>query len=450
MTAHELMVRFISTLRSAGMRISVSEALDAMRVAELVGYQDRSLLRDALGLTVAKSAEEEGIYEACFDDFFSRSEFKAKSPTDGSDNPGSIEDAETLAPIGEMLLNGDMASLAQAMERAANEIGINQIRLFTQVNLYARRILEQMGLSDLESQIGAMRKIGTPQYSQQAGRLEAAREDLQQEVRAFVNRQLQVYARGEPDRIRDQYLRQMQLGSISPREKARLRIIIRQIARRLATRHARVQRKRRRGQLDVRRIIKKNASTDGVMFRTAFRHKKIERPKIVAICDVSRSVAASAEFLLLFLWSLREVLGGVRAFAFSSDLIEVTEILDKLDPEEAAKEILQKIGLGSTNYGCSFATFRKNWFDILDHKTTVIILGDARGNRTEPRADIVREISERSKRLIWLNPEGRLAWGTGDSAMLRYKNYCYLAKVCNSLADLEKVVSDLLEAERFG
>jgi uncharacterized protein with von Willebrand factor type A (vWA) domain len=245
-------------------------------------------------------------------------------------------------------------------------------------------------------------------------------------------------------------LREAHLGSIHPQDKARLRIIVRQIAQRLATRHARVMHKRRKGQLDVRRIVQKNAPTDGVMFRTAYRFKKIDRPKIVAICDVSGSVASSAEFLLLFLWSLRDVLGGVRAFAFSNDLIEVTEMLDKNGPDEAAKEILHAIGFGSTNYGNSLATFRKNWMDVLDHKTTVIILGDARGNRTEPRADIIREISERCKRLIWLNPEGRAAWGSGDSHMLRYKNYCHLAKVCNSIADLEEVVSALLEAERFG
>lgn len=307
-----------------------------------------------------------------------------------------------------------------------------------------------MGVTNLESQIGAMRRMGTAQGSQRADQLAEASEMLGDEVRDFVRRQLQVYAKGEPDRIRDQYLREMQLGSVSPQDKARLRIIVYQIAQRLATRHARVMRKKRKGQLDVRRILRKNIPNDGVLFQTAFRFKKIDRPKIVALCDVSRSVAASAEFLLLFLWSLREVLSGVRAFAFSNDMIEVSDILDKLEPEAAAKEILKRIGFGSTNYGDSLATFRKNWFDILDRKTTVIILGDGRGNRTEPRPDIVREISERVKRLIWLNPESRSAWGTGDSRMLRYKNYCHLAKVCNSIADLETVVTDLLEAERFG
>jgi len=430
-------------------RISVAEELDAMLVAEVVGYQDRILLRDALGLTVAKSVEEKEIYGVCFDDFFNREELREILAGD-RDEEGKTEEEKNLNTLGQMLLDGDRTGLLLAIEMAGNQVGISQIRLFTQINLYTERILEQMQLGGVQAEIGTMRRFGTPQMSLQADQLEIALDNLREDVREYVRRQFEIFARGEPDRIRDGFLYQMRLGSIKQRDKARLRIIIRQIARRLATRHARVLRKKRKGKLDVRRVIRTNIPNDGVLFRTAFRFKKIQRPKIVAICDVSGSMASSAEFLLYFLWSLREILSGVRAFAFSSDLIEVTEILDRLESEEATKKIMNAIGFGSTNYGNSLSTFRKNWMTIVDRKTTVIILGDARGKRTEPRIDIVREISERAKRLIWLNPEQRQVWGTGDSDMLRYKPFIHLAKVCNSIANLETVVSDLLEAERHG
>jgi uncharacterized protein with von Willebrand factor type A (vWA) domain len=447
MFAHELLVRFLTTLRASGVRISVAEELDAMLVAEVVGYQDRILLRDALGLTVAKSVEEKEIYEVCFDDFFNREELREILAGDRVEE-GKTGEEKNRNTLGQMLLEGDRTGLLLAIEMAGNQVGISQIRLFTQINLYTERILEQMDLGGVQAEIGTMRRFGTPQMSQQADELEIALDNLREDVREYVRRQFEVFARGEPDRIRDGFLYQMRLGSIKSRDKARLRIIIRAIARRLATRHARVLRKKRKGKLDVRRVIRTNIPNDGVLFRTAFRFKKIQRPKIVAICDVSGSMASSSEFLLFFLWSLRDVLSGMRAFAFSSDLIEVTEILDRLDPEEATKKIMNAIGFGATNYGNSLSTFRKNWMTIVDRKTTVIILGDARGKRTEPRIDIVREISERAKRLIWLNPEQRQVWGTGDSDMLRYKPYCHLAKVCNSVANLETVVSDLLEAER--
>ena len=50
----------------------------------------------------------------------------------------------------------------------------------------------------------------------------------------------------------------------------------------------------------------------------------------------------------------------------------------------------------------------------------------------------------KSKRIIFLNPEPKTLWGTGDSEMTRYTPYCHKAKVCSSLNDLEKVVEDLL------
>ena len=415
MFAHELLVRFLTTLRASGVRISVAEELDAMLVAEVVGYHDRILLRDALGLTVAKSVEEKEIYWVCFDDFFNREELREVLAGDHEAEDKTGEEQSTVNTLGQMLLDGDRTGLLLAIEMAGNQVGISQIRLFTQINLYTERILEQMQLGGVQAEIGTMRRFGTPQMSQQADELEIALDNLREDVREYVRRQFEMFARGEPDRIRDGFLYQMRLGSIKPRDKARLRIIIRAIARRLATRHARVLRKKRKGKLDVRRVIRTNIPNDGVLFRTAFRFKKVQRPKIVALCDVSGSMASSSEFLLYFLWSLREILSGVRAFAFSSDLIEVTEILDRLEPEEATKKIMNAIGFGATNYGNSLTTFRKNWITIVDHKTTVIVLGDARGKRTEPRVDIVKEISERAKRLIWLNPEQRQVWGTGDS-----------------------------------
>ncbi len=55
-------------------------------------------------------------------------------------------------------------------------------------------------------------------------------------------------------------------------------------------------------------------------------------------------------------------------------------------------------------------------------------------------------LSQRAKRIIWLNPEYRSAWGTGDSDMYRYSAFCNLVTVCNTLRHLERVITDLLES----
>ncbi len=65
--------------------------------------------------------------------------------------------------LGSLLATDDRATLATAMEQAAREAGIENIRFFTQKNLYARRILDRMGLRALERDMEAMRQAGTPE-----------------------------------------------------------------------------------------------------------------------------------------------------------------------------------------------------------------------------------------------------------------------------------------------
>jgi hypothetical protein len=123
----------------------------------------------------------------------------------------------------------------------------------------------------------------------------------------------------------------------------------------------------------------------------------------------------------------------------------VSDTLEKQTINEAITHIMTTAGFGSSNYGTAFADFEDGWMQHVTNKTTVIILGDARGNGTDPRADIVDRLSQRAKRTIWLNPEPRSAWGTGDSDIYRYAPYCSLVRVCGTLNDLERVIIDLLE-----
>ena len=78
----------------------------------------------------------------------------------------------------------------------------------------------------------------------------------------------------------------------------------------------------------------------------------------VVICDVSRSVAAAARFLL-FLYSLNEVIATLRAYAFSDHLTEISDIIEEKEVEVAIPEILDKIGFRPTDYGQSFADLKK-------------------------------------------------------------------------------------------
>ncbi len=450
--------RFFEAARGAGVRISPAESIDAVRAVEVVGYADRVVLRDTLGLVLAKTPEEKAAFAECFDLYFRREDFAAPEvdpePEMPDQEPGAAMPGQGggegegggAGGLARMLLDNDQAGLAASMEEAGEAAGVQNIRFFTQKNLYGRRVLDRMGLRAVEREITELHRDA--EELGRARRLERGVEGLRDQVRDYVERNLLLFARGENEEFREELLKSTRLSNLDRRDYDRMRVLVRAIAKKLAARYAKPRRRRLRGQLDARRTIRRNMGWGGIPMVTVWKERRIEKPRVIVLCDVSGSVAAMAQFLLMFLYALNEALSDIRSFAFAGSTIEVSEILETEAIEGAIAKILGIIGFGSSNYGNALRDFEEGWMSIVDRKSTVIILGDARGNRTEPRADIIQRISDRAKRVIWLNPEYRTSWGTGDSDMFRYAPHCQMVRVCNTLRDMERVVTNLLEMTR--
>ena len=446
--------RFFRAARGAGVHVSPAESIDAMRAVAKVGFEERSILRDTLLLTLAKSEDEKKSLGACFDLFFSQPE--PSRPDDANnDNRAANENQapesqsaqsaaggqpQNLGPLAQMLLSQDTSELAASIANAASAAGLSDIRYFTQRGLFSSRILEQMGIGRLNDDLDNL----TASNPALAERLTVATDALRETVRQQVSQALSLYGREEAENLRNEILRNAPLSRIEPRQIEQMRALIRQMARRLRERFSKPRKRQRRGHLDVRRTLRKNAAWGSVPFLTAWKRKHRDKPKIVAICDVSGSVARVSDFFLLLIHSLHEVVSDVRSFAFSGHLVEVSDILESKSAEEAMRDIMSTVGFGSSDYGSSFADFERQWMESVTPQTTVIVLGDARSNNLDPGADILRRISERSKRLVWLNPEGRMTWGWGDSEMPRYATFCNVVRQCATAQQLERAVSDIV------
>jgi uncharacterized protein with von Willebrand factor type A (vWA) domain len=451
--------RFFRAARGAGVHVSPAESIDAMRAVADVGFANRAILRDTLLLTLAKSEDEKQALGNCFDLFFSQPEVKDDTapedtaPEDTAEgaadsNAGDAPCGEAGAPspelgeLAQMLLARDRNAIAAALANAANAASLSDIRYFTQRGIFATRILEALGIARLRDDLDALNATNPSE----AERLNAATEALRETVRDTVNQALLLYGREEAENLRHEILRNAPLARLERRQVEQMKALIRAIARRLRERYSKPRKRQRRGHLDTRKTLRRNAAWGGVPFLTSWKRRHRDRPKIVALCDVSGSVAQVSDFFLLLIHSLHEVVDDVRSFAFSGNLIEVSDILDNKPPEEAMREIMSKVGFGSSDYGGSFADFEKGFMASVTPKTTVIVLGDARTNNLDPRADILRTISERAKRLVWLNPEGRMAWGWGDSEMPRYSAFCSVVRQCATAKQLERAVSDIVAA----
>ena len=441
---------FIHILRSSDLRVSTSESIDAMNVVSEIGLEDRSLLKHSLSFSLAKTLREKEIFSECFDNFFEENymnlnednSFQKNDEKDSKINDPVILDNNENS-LEELYNNSDRTSLMTAMALAARDANLQDIRLFTQVGMFTRKIFDEMGLEKLNNDIFQASREGNNKREE---KLKNIRESLRLEIREYIENQVKLRTSNTGKKLREDALSQMRLTQADRSDYKIMSDIIKKMARRLISVHSRRKRKAQRGLLDIRSTIRANQEYDGILFETIWKKTKVDRPKIVALCDVSGSVANVSRFFLMFLHSLTEILPNVRTFAFSNKAGEVTDLFENKDIEVAAAETLLLNGGGSTDYGQAFVDLEGLLENNIDRKTTVIILGDARSNYGDPRCDVLKTIQEKSKRILFLNPEPKSVWGTGDSEMLRFVPYCSKSKVCSSLFDLERVVDDMLRS----
>jgi uncharacterized protein with von Willebrand factor type A (vWA) domain len=299
-----------------------------------------------------------------------------------------------------------------------------------------QRLAEREGVDEFEQNIWRM---------EVQSRLERLRKILEQEVRKRM-----VEERGAED-VADRILRvpleERDFATITSDEVAEVRRSVVSLARRLATRLAKLRKQGARGRLDMRKTLRKALSTGGALTDPQFKVKSRSRPDIVLLCDVSGSVAAFTRFTLLLVACLQVQFPRIRSFLFIDTTDEVTETLKSTDPADAIPKALQIANViwldGHSDYGHSFKNFHENYLEAVTDRAHVIILGDARSNYRNPEAWVLKDVRDRAKRVWWLNPEAPQHWDTGDSVMSAYAEHCDAVHECRNLKQLASFIERL-------
>ncbi|MFT4797169.1 MAG: hypothetical protein ACJAYE_000458 [Candidatus Azotimanducaceae bacterium] len=477
----DTLVDFVKVLRNAEIKVSPSETLDAMACLNVVGMEDRLFLKHSLALVLAKTPEEKESFEDCFERFFTidkllpanddelaqddagpgdeDDEFSGDSdssqPGKGGGQGGGGGEAQESDPedglkaqsaLGKLMTEGSRTDQTIAIVEAGRAVEVNQIVVFTQKGLYTRKIMDQMGLKGLNEEITEMQGNGGQGQKDLGKKLTRAREGLRERVRDYVEKQFFLHADESGKQLREELLRKVKLSNLEKRNFKDVQEIVFKMAKKLISVHSKRRKTTKRGQLDIRKTLRHNMQYDGMFFDLKWKATKVDRPKVMCICDVSGSVSNYSRFLLMFLYSLAAVLPKVRSFAFSSDLGEVTQLFQNAGLEEAMARTMRDYGNGSTDYGQMLQDFRSHCMKDVDNKTTIIILGDARNNYGDSKSEILKEMYDKAKRVIWLNPETKSNWTVGDAEMKKYAPCCHQTEVCNSLTHLERVVGNLLRS----
>ncbi|MGW5387900.1 vWA domain-containing protein [Nocardia sp. NPDC003963] len=449
------LVGFVEALRARGIPVGPSETVDAGRVLSVLDLMDREAVREGLACALLRRTTHRGTYDGLFDLWFpvalgersAAAEIEIPYRADGRVDIPELRRmlAEMLAEEGSGPQQALMAAqLVEQMGQYQSARGASfssyQALKDVQPQTLLAQILAAMatpGMSDFETEI-ARRAART--------RIEKFRRTVEAETRRRVAERIgkeRVASYGVPRQAEEvDFLRASQT------ELAELKRSTQRLARILASRLAVRRRHAKRGEIDLRKTLRRSMSTGGVPIDLVNRKPRPGRPELVLLCDVSGSVAGFSNFTLLLVSALREQFSKVRIFAFVDHTDEVTGFFDPhTQLDEAMQRIFAEADIvgfnGHSDYGSALTSFAEEFPDAVTSRSSLLILGDARTNYRDPELATLGRLVEVAKHAHWLNPEPRSNWGSGDSAADRYQRVVEMHE-CRSAAQLTAVVSRLL------
>ncbi len=499
--------RFVRLLRLRQVRISIPEALDAMACAAQPGMlHDREQLRAALRVALIKDRRDEEVFDEIFDQFFALVEVGPRAAGHGHghghedlSDEGALEDFTLSEEPSDTPQQGhshgkpvdirdffDPDDLAQQynLHQEANKI---DLAAMTDEIVLSK---ENQGVSGegnrVQIETDRLHGAGAPgQISQQQGTkvdadlsvaqqeallgwlndAEGESQDGTEEDAAALRRRLTGVLAGLPEALKRHLEALMALehrvveshdravaevDRVGEHERMELEESLRRLARSL---HGGLTHKRTvssRGRIDSGRTMRRNMRFDGIPFAPVTVQRAEDKPRLVILTDVSLSVRATARFTLHLVHGLQNLFGQVRTFAFVSELVEITDLFEDHPVEQALGLVFGGSGINglldvdaNSDYGAAFGTFAEDFGSAVNRRSTVIVLGDGRGNGNDPNLEAFAEITRRARETIWLTPEPRYSWGLGGCDLPDYAEYCSRVRVVRDLTGLETAASEM-------
>jgi uncharacterized protein with von Willebrand factor type A (vWA) domain len=243
----------------------------------------------------------------------------------------------------------------------------------------------------------------------------------------------------EPDELAALYALMSKLSLATPRRRTR-----------------RYERGRHGARVDLRRTMRSSLRTGGEPIRLARRRRRVERRRIVLLCDISGSMEPYARAYLQFLTcAAGSGVGAGRneAFAFATRLTRLTRALRSRHPERAIAQASQTAPDWSsgTRIGEALKTFNdRHGRRGMARGAVVVILSDGweRGDPTLVGREMER-LSRLAYRIVWVNPRAAaVGFAPRAGGMAAALPYCDALVSGHSLAALDEV-AEAIAAERW-
>jgi uncharacterized protein with von Willebrand factor type A (vWA) domain len=205
--------------------------------------------------------------------------------------------------------------------------------------------------------------------------------------------------------------------------------------------------------IDIGWTVRRSVSHGGLPLDLGWRRKRRQRPRIVLLLDVSRSMSLYSFFYLRLARVLSARVSDVHSFIFHTRLVGVAQAMRDPDPWRAQErlQLLAQGWGGGTRIGDSLDEFnRQHAARLLHSRTAVVVVSDGYdAGDPERLRTALAAIRRRCRWVVWLNPlatqPGFTPTSTGMQAALPYLD---LLAGARDLASLERVLPQVLSALR--
>jgi len=402
----ERLLQFIDQLRTAGVRISVAETLEAVNAVAAAGLT-RARMREALAATLIKEEAERPLFDQMFDSYF-----HSKRSRDTEQRTGATR--QGMAGHGGEPGDGAPARRPPKPRREAAASPGPSPRDARADSAWAG----DTNRDDIDH--------AEDDQARASGRLEGSRPSGEPLEASYLQ---------AGRAARDRAAQAKPFVDYSDLDYERARETLEPLSRRFRVRLGRRLRLARRGRLDFRRTIRAATQRGGTMLDLRFRARRPRHIDLLILADISGSVRYSSTLMLELVAGARECFRRVRSFVFIDRLAEA-------EFEQGHLLMTPPLDLyARSDFGRVLAELWNQHRDLLGRQTLVVILGDGRNNRRPARADLLREIARTCRAVIWLNPEPPDRWGSGDSAIKLYAHEVTSLFPCGDLRELEKALT---------
>ena len=498
---------FVRVLRRHQLRVSPAESLDALHALQQVGLGERKVVRDALRATMVKNQEDSETFDRLFDLFFSLRPPKEK-PTasfklpehdhDHGPPPAKLElgeDAEGEAPeeghshdegepvdmrrffdeerirpsqdihgeaermrlsmfSQELILNHKQGALESALQRLTYHLRVRRTRnIFNPGGLVPNAGGEEIPLDvsavDLQNFVDHLHGMEVDEALVE--QIEAQSENILRGLPELIKQMQERKKKLEKSTKDDSELRHrslMKMLDFSAAEQREMEVAIRRIARRIYGAKTRRLRQDRTGRISVPHTLRHNVRYDGIPFNPVLRRRREGRPRLALLCDVSLSTRNLARFWLHLIYQMQSLFSKVRTFVFVAEMAEVTQLFEEHTMREAVDGIFSGRILDAdvnSDFGKAAEQFVGEHLSAINHRTTVVILGDGRNNGKHPNVEALEGITQHARQVIWITPEPRWGWSLGSCDMPLYERVCNRVEVVRDVEGLANVAEELVK-----